>query len=230
MAASRKKKVALGCAVVVLLAAALFFVTFRRFIFAQHVDVVSIRTDSAFQDHDLLERAWRLPVAALYKRGEIAYQPNGSTCGPTSLANVSRSLGTRGVTPELILQGTGKCPGTFCFGGLTLDELGAMARSRLHRRVTVLRNLPRSAFHDHLRHVNDVDRRYVVNFDRGPLFGTRSGHFSPIVGFLADRDLALVLDVNAKFHPWLVRSERLYEAMRTVDPSTDQERGMLLIQ
>lgn len=40
----------------------------------------------------------------------------------------------------------------------------------------------------------------------------------------------LVLDVNEDFGPWLVPSERLHAAMRTVDGSTDAERGLLRIE
>ena len=40
----------------------------------------------------LLERAWALPAAASYRR-ELAWQSNGSVCGPASLANAFRSLG-----------------------------------------------------------------------------------------------------------------------------------------
>ena len=45
-----------------------------------------------------------------------------------------------------------------------------------------------------------------------------------------DEDLVLVLDVNKKYGPWLVKSERLYEAMNTVDTGTQKKRGLLLIE
>src|SRR5205814_9068953 len=66
-------------------------------------------------------------------------------------------------------------------------------------------------FRAHLRFANDTSRRYVVNFTRGPLFGMGGGHHSPIAGYLVNEDLVLVLDVNEKYGPWLVKSERLYE-------------------
>jgi hypothetical protein len=40
----------------------------------------------------------------------------------------------------------------------------------------------------------------------------------------------LVLDVNAKYEPWLVKTDRLFTAMDTIDPSTDKKRGLLLIE
>lgn len=78
--------------------------------------------------------------------------------------------------------------------------------------------------------VNDPGRRYIVNFHRGPLFGRGGGHFSPIAGYLPERDRVLVLDVNRNFKPWLVPSERLYAAMDTVDAATGERRGLLLLE
>jgi hypothetical protein len=66
-----------------------------------------------------------------------------------------------------------------------------------------------------LRAANDESRRYVSNFDRSSLFGGGGGHHSPLGGFLEDEDLALVLDVNSSFGPWLVEPQRLLEAMTT---------------
>jgi len=68
------------------------------------------------------------------------------------------------------------------------------------------------------------------NFTRGPLFGTGGGHHSPIAGYLGDEDLVLVLDVNDKYGPWLVKAERLYDAMNTVDTGARKKRGLLLIE
>lgn len=70
----------------------------------------------------------------------------------------------------------------------------------------------------------------MVNFTRGPLFGTGGGHHSPIAGYLVDEDLVLVLDVNEEYGPWLVKSERLYEAMNTLDTGAKKKRGLLLIE
>ncbi|MBK8170784.1 MAG: phytochelatin synthase [Sandaracinaceae bacterium] len=227
---TRGKKIALGCLGVFLLAAIIFVFSARRFIFPEKLDVVSIRTESTFQNPALLQRAFALPVAAQYQRAPIAFQPNGSFCGPTSLADVWRTLGRPEVTPAQVLEGTELCATGICFGGLTLDDLAGVVRNRIHRRATVLRNLNLAQFREHLRHSNEPDRRYVLNFDRGPLFGTRGGHHSPVGGYLEGEDLVLVLDVNARFRPWLVRSARLFQAMDTTDQGTGRKRGLLLIQ
>ncbi len=229
MAASRKKKVALGCGGALAVLVGLLVSTARPFLFPKHFDVVSIAAASEYQDPPRMAAAWALPVAESYHRG-LLFQPNGSVCGPTSLANVARSFGDQGATPHAILDGTGKCPFDFCFGGLTLDELAAIARGKLGKKVTVLRDLSLAEFRAELGRVGDPALRYVINFDRGPLFGRAGGHHSPLGAYLAADDLVLVLDVNAKYQPWLVKTERLFAAMDTVDPSSGKKRGLLRIE
>ncbi len=74
---------------------------------------------------------------------------------------------------------------------------------------------------------NDERRRFVANFARSSLFGSGGGQHSPLGGFLEEEDLAFVLDVNAGFGPWLVRAERLFDAMNTIaDWSTGMTRGL----
>lgn len=224
---TRRRKIGVACALLLLA----FVVVARPILFRKTLDVVSIKTERAYQDAALLERAWRLPVAAEYQKAQLVFQPNGSICGPTSLANVFRSLSLPAKTPDAVLDGTGKCSlFGICVMGLTLDELADVARHQPGRSVTVLRDLDLAAFRGELAHVNDVARRYVVNFDRGPLFGPVGGHHSPIGGYLQPDGLVLVLDVNEKYHPWLVSSERLFRAMDTLDGSSGKKRGLLLIQ
>ena len=183
----------------------------------------------AYQDPRRFQAAWALPVAALY-HADIAFQRNASFCGPASLVNVLHSWQLPG-EQEGILSGTGVSTILgFLPGGISLDELAEIARRKLGRRVTVLRDLDLAGFREQLRHANDLSRRYVVNFSRAPLFGSGGGHHSPIAGYLEDADLVLVLDVNRNYGPWLVRSERLFDAMDTVDWATGRKRGLLLIE
>jgi hypothetical protein len=196
---------------------------------ADYAHVDSIKDTQEYQDPALLERAWRLPVASLYQR-DIDYQRNPSVCGPTSLANVLHSLELPG-DQEKVLQGTGLTTVMgFLPQGITLDQLADVARQKLHKKVSVLRDLDLASFREQMRHANDPARRYVINFSRGPLFGTGGGHHSPIAGYLADQDLVLVLDVNRKYGPWLVKSARLYDAMNTLDTGSQKKRGLLLIE
>jgi Phytochelatin synthase len=195
---------------------------------ADYSHVVSIRNAREYQDPALLGKAWALPVAALY-RSNIDFQRNVSLCGPTSIVNVLRSLHQPGDQAS-ILEGTGiSTVMGYLPGGVTLDQLAEIANQKVGRKVTVLRDLDLAGFREHLRLANDASRPYVVNFTRGPLFGAGGGHHSPIAGYLLDEDLVLVLDVNEKFGPWLVKSERLFEAMNTLDTGAGKKRGLLLI-
>lgn len=179
------------------------------------------------RDPGLLERAWALPVAASYRR-ELTWQTNISVCGPASLANAFRSLGEPATSEPAVLESTGRCWTGFCFMGLTLDQLAEVARQHTKRKVSVLRDLTAEQFQEHLRHSNDPDRRYVINFTRRAIFGAGGGHHSPIGGYLEIEDLVFVLDVNRDFQPWLVERSRLFSAMDTLD--SDKKRGLLLIE
>lgn len=196
---------------------------------AQDSQPVSIKGTHEYQDPALLEKAWALPVARLY-RADIDYQQNGSFCGPTTLVNVLHSLNLPGDQATL-LDGTGIATVMGMLPqGLTLDELADVARQKLGRKVSVLRGLDLAGFREQLRHANDPARRYVINFTRVPLFGSGGGHHSPIAGYLVDADLVMVLDVNRNYGPWLVKPERLYQAMDTVDTTAGKKRGLLLIE
>jgi phytochelatin synthase len=176
---------------------------------------------------ELMERAWRLPVAATFER-QVAWQSNGSRCGPAAVANVNRSLGEAPNTEGKVLAGTGRCWTGVCILGLTLDELADVARANSGRKVTVLRDLGEDEFREHLRRSNDSGRRYIVNFSRNRIFGAGVGHHSPIGGYLEPEDLVFVLDVNRDYQPWLVEGTRLFEAVDTLDG--DKKRGLLLIE
>jgi len=202
-------------------------VVLRAVFFPPRLDVPSIKGEPSYQDPALLERAWHLPVAATYQR-RLFYQPNGSVCGPTSVANVERSLGHESASVDSVLAGSGKCWSGLCLMGLSLDELADVARHASSRQVTVLRDLTLPQFRAELAHVNDPNRRYIVNFQRAMLFGQGGGHHSPIAGYLEAEDLVLVLDVNENFKPWLVKSERLFQAVDIAD--SGKKRGLLRIE
>jgi hypothetical protein len=176
---------------------------------------------------ELVEKAWRLPVAATYGHA-VAWQSNGSLCGPASLANAFRSLSEPATTESEVLDDTGLCWTGYCIMGLTLDELADVARKNSDRKVTVLRDLTADEFREHLRLSNNPGRRYIINFNRAPIFGEGVGHHSPIGGYLEKEDLVFVLDVNQKFRPWLVERMRLFSAMDTFDGQ--KKRGLLLVE
>lgn len=71
----------------------------------------------------------------------------------------------------------------------------------------------------------------VASYDRAALEQTGSGHFSPIGGYHAARDLALVLDVaRFKYPPHWVPLERLYRAMEPIDSVTGRARGWMTLR
>ena len=172
--------------------------------------------DVARHEPDLLARGW---ASTPYPHPLIS-QSNPSACGPTSLMNVWRSLDA-GVFES-------PCrPAGLCVGGLTLDEL-ARAAERPGWKVTVLRDLTLDQFREELGHLADPNRRYVINFHRGPIFGAGGGHHSPLGALVEDR--VFVLDVNERYGPWLVPVAKLFEAMDTVDSSSGKKRGLLRIE
>ena len=188
----------------------------------------SIRTNPAFQDPALLSFALALPVASTFPRPLLS-QTNPSSCGPTSVANVLRSEG-EGATPDAVAAHGSGCLGGFCLGGLTLSQLAEATRATSPEwKVKELHPETLEGFREELRHANEPQRRLIINFHRRPLFGSGGGHHSPIGGYLEAEDLVLVLDVNERFGPWLAPSARLFEAMDTVDSSSGQKRGLLVL-
>jgi len=223
---SRRKKIALAIVLApILLVVA---VILRGTVFAPTFDVPSIATTPHYKETAFVDRAWALPVAATFDH-RVVSQTNGSVCGPASLANILRSLGDAGATQDSVLAGTGKCGTGICWMGLTLDEVADIARQKTTRKVLVHRDLDLASFRTHLWRANDPSHRYLINFQRGLLFGKGTGHHSPIAAYLEAEDLVFVLDVNEKFGPWLVTSERLFQAMDSVDSSSGKKRGLVEI-
>ncbi len=134
-------------------------------------------------------------------------------------------------TPAQVLAGSG-IPSIFGLlpGGLTLDQEAALLRRRTGQPVTVLRGLSLAEFRREVARSDDPGMRVIVNFTRAPLFGRGHGHFSPILGYLPDRDLVFVGDVNGSFRPWLTPVARLYAAQATIDPATNAARGLLEVR
>jgi hypothetical protein len=177
----------------------------------------SIRSSPAYQRSELLERAWALPVARLY--APLLSQSFTSICGPTSVANVLRSMGVR----------TGRNPfRRFGLRAMSLEQVVNEAAEVVPEgwRANAVRPGTIDALRLELRLSNDPSRRYVTNFSRASLFGHGGGHHSPLGGYLEEEDLAFVLDVNAGFGPWLVDAQRLFDAMNGDDWSGGLTRGL----
>lgn len=116
--------------------------------------------------------------------------------------------------------------------GLALDELACLARcngaaaSEQHASGAGAGAL--AAFRAAVRRAALGDVVLIASYDRGSLGQTGSGHFSPIGGYHAGRDLVLVLDVaRFKYPPHWVGVGRLWEAMLPVDAATGLSRGFI---
>jgi len=116
--------------------------------------------------------------------------------------------------------------------GLDLDELACLARCNgadvtLHRADASPLPTWRSALAEGAR----AGAVIVASYDRSALGQTGTGHFSPLGGFHHERDLTLILDVaRFKYPPHWVSAERLWEAMRSIDPTTGKSRGWLTLR
>lgn len=195
----------------------------------------SIKNEKWYQDKNLIASAWRLPVAGTY-RSNFVYQENGAFCGPASIVNVFSSLGAMGFSQSSIFDDSSVSYLKARFRGLTLDEVGIIFRDNLNEKgisewsVKLYRDLTLEEFREHMIQTNSPDRRYVINFNRLPLFGVTVGHHSPIGGYSESDDMVFVLDVLDDYKPFLVPIERLFSAMNTIDNETGKKRGLILLQ
>jgi glutathione gamma-glutamylcysteinyltransferase len=117
--------------------------------------------------------------------------------------------------------------------GLTLVEVGCLAHCNgAEVRVVVAEPHTLPTFRADLQQSarGTAGPFLVVNYARPALGQTGSGHFSPLGAWHEGRDLALILDVaRFKYPPHWVPTERLWQAMREVDPDTGHERGWLVL-
>jgi glutathione gamma-glutamylcysteinyltransferase len=116
--------------------------------------------------------------------------------------------------------------------GLDVDEFACLARCNgaeveVHRADASTLESWRSA----LALAASGEAVVVTAYDRGAMGQTGSGHFSPIGGYHANRDLTLILDVaRFKYPSHWVPAEQLWQAMKGVDPTTGLARGWLVIR
>ncbi|MDB4943286.1 MAG: hypothetical protein JWP97_2820 [Labilithrix sp.] len=116
--------------------------------------------------------------------------------------------------------------------GIALDELACLARCN-GAEVTVARAEADdlSGWREALGRAARGEGVLIASYDRAAIGQSGGGHFSPIGGYHAKRDLVLVLDVaRFKYPPHWVSAERLWDAMRGVDPSTGRARGWMLLR
>jgi len=118
--------------------------------------------------------------------------------------------------------------------GLTLDELSCLARCN-GAEVEAVHSTPEPsdlhAFRSALAACARGERVLIASYDRAALGQTGSGHFSPLGGYHAERDMVLLLDVaRFKYPPHWVRGEALWRAMHAIDPAAGRSRGWLSLR
>ncbi|KAJ3302805.1 hypothetical protein HDV03_004556 [Kappamyces sp. JEL0829] len=193
----------------------------------------SIKETAEYQNKELLALVWKLPVALLYLKGTLEYQPREGFCAPSTVRNILKSIPhfDQARLPDLVHG-----PSLPAKVAKQIDGFG-VTTSRV-----VYGKLGYDAFMAAIRKANDPNYRLAVNFLRGPLFGPNeawlapmshlmgfaAGHFSPIVGYLEDLDLVAIFDLNHNYGLFLVDSQRLFTAVNTLDFLSGTSRGIVV--
>lgn len=116
--------------------------------------------------------------------------------------------------------------------GLDLDEVACLARCNgAAVELTRADHGNIAAWRGALEVASRGGAVLIASYDRAALGQSGAGHFSPVGGYHAGKDLALVLDVaRFKYPPHWVSAERLFEAMHPVDAATGKPRGWILLR
>ena len=112
--------------------------------------------------------------------------------------------------------------------GLSMDELACLAQCN-GAEVRVERSSIEQLREDVAR-ASSAPREpiLVASYTRRLLGQTGDGHFSPVGGYHAERDLVLLLDVaRFKYPPHWVPLARLHAAMQEADPQAGKPRGWI---
>ncbi|XP_065827017.1 uncharacterized protein [Oscarella lobularis] len=119
--------------------------------------------------------------------------------------------------------------------GLTLDQIFELAKAldfnpHLHRPGSSDGMMTLSSFRSLLKDcLGSKNKRIIVNYDMSVLEQEPICHFSPLGGYHEDEDVALVLDTWQTTPVGWVALERLYNAMKTIDPACGQLRGACVL-
>ena len=117
--------------------------------------------------------------------------------------------------------------------GITLDEFACLARCNgaTARRVRAT-DSSEEAFRAIVREASATPGEpfLAVAYSRQVLGQTGGGHFSPVAGYHAGRDLALLLDAaRFKYPPHWVPVSLLWRAQLPEDPTTGRSRGHVVL-
>ena len=164
-------------------------------------------------------------------------QSRRAFCGPaTGAAVINAALKGQAVVTQSSLFDDAvsaiKSEPAVTLSGLTLEELAQVLRAqRLQVRVVHAAQSDVETFRAEARYVASEPLTFLVaNYDRQRLGQQGAGHISPIGAFSAETDRLLVLDVATYKYPYTwVPVSQLWSAMNTIDTSSGQTRGYLLV-
>ncbi|WOL05169.1 hypothetical protein Cni_G13895 [Canna indica] len=116
--------------------------------------------------------------------------------------------------------------------GITFGKVACLAQcagAKVEAFRTSLSNI--GDFRDHvIKCASSEGCHLIASYHRKHFKQTGTGHFSPIGGYHAESDMALILDVaRFKYPPHWVPLALLWEAMDTIDEATGHPRGFMLI-
>lgn len=117
-------------------------------------------------------------------------------------------------------------------GGLALGELEvALKTFEIEVQAYHASDVDIDTFRLMMQNAFAEPRTYIiVNYNRQELGQKGSGHHSPIGAYNSKEDRVLILDVNRRYLPsvW-VKTEVLFNAMKSVDSSSGISRGFIII-
>lgn len=198
----------------------------------------SIKETFTYQDPELVSRLWKETKIGTLYFSAVEYQLQEGYCGSATMRCILKSLVSAGKLSEDKVPETSSGPMTATRFANLIDQVsnGAL-KSHL-----VLGSEGYDAFLQAIKLANNPEYRIALNFLRSPIFGTQGsvalpvnfmktffgGHFSPIVGYLEDRDLVAVFDVNHNYGLFFVDSKRLYDAVNTYDLQSGVCRALIV--
>ncbi|XP_031742437.1 glutathione gamma-glutamylcysteinyltransferase 3 isoform X2 [Cucumis sativus] len=116
--------------------------------------------------------------------------------------------------------------------GITFGKVACLARCNGAKVLAFRTN--ESTIDDFRKHViscsSSEDCHVITSYHRGVFKQTGTGHFSPIGGYHAGKDMVLILDVaRFKYPPHWVPLTLLWDAMNTIDGATGLTRGYMIL-
>ncbi|KAL0538333.1 hypothetical protein IC582_027348 [Cucumis melo] len=116
--------------------------------------------------------------------------------------------------------------------GITFGKVACLARCNGAKVLAFRTN--ESTVDDFRKHViscsSSEDYHVITSYHRGVFKQTGTGHFSPIGGYHAGKDMVLILDVaRFKYPPHWVPLTLLWDAMNTIDGATGLPRGYMIL-